>query len=146
MHLGIIRANTHEKSVKETVSENIKKARRTLYSLMTTGLHGENGLNPDTSIHILKTYVIPVLLYGLEILLPEKSNLQLLETYTRKIMKQILSLSTTTPDPVVYILSGLIPIEGQIHIKALTFLNSICLQDDTCVEKTIIKKTNFAEY
>jgi hypothetical protein len=32
------------------VDENIRKARRATYSLMGTGLHGENGLDPETSI------------------------------------------------------------------------------------------------
>ena len=50
-----------------TVDENIKKARHTAYSLMSAGFHGNNGLDPSTSIHILKTYVIPTITYGLEV-------------------------------------------------------------------------------
>ncbi len=129
-----------DNSIKETVCENIKKARRTLYSLMTAGVHGENGLDPATSIHLLKTFVNPVLLYGLEILLPDAVNVLLLERFFRKILKQILSLSTSTPDPIPYILSGLIPIEGMIHIKTLTFFNSVCLQENCNVEKQVLIK------
>jgi hypothetical protein len=33
-------------------------------------LHGENGIDPETSISLLRTYVLPILYYGLEILLP----------------------------------------------------------------------------
>ena len=44
IHTGIVRAKSHEESIKEPVSENIKKARRTLYSLMSSGVHAENGL------------------------------------------------------------------------------------------------------
>ena len=70
MHMGIMRsANTQESAVQE----NIKKARRTIYSLMGAGLHGENGLDPDTSIHLIQTYVIPILVYGLEVVLPTGS-------------------------------------------------------------------------
>ena len=61
MHMGIMRsANTQESAVQE----NIKKARRTIYSLMGARLHGENGLDPDTSIHLLQTYVYPGLWAG----------------------------------------------------------------------------------
>jgi hypothetical protein len=35
------------------------------YSLMGTGLHGENGLDPETSISLLKTYILPISTYGL---------------------------------------------------------------------------------
>jgi hypothetical protein len=37
---------------------------------MGAGLHGENGIDPETTISLLRTYVLPILYYGLEILLP----------------------------------------------------------------------------
>jgi hypothetical protein len=43
-HIGITRSDTN--SARTTVDENIRKARRATYSLMGTGLHGENGLDP----------------------------------------------------------------------------------------------------
>jgi hypothetical protein len=62
-HLGIQRSKTDKETIKNTVNENIKKARRTAHSLMFAGFHGNNGLDPSTSIHILKTYVIPTITY-----------------------------------------------------------------------------------
>ena len=50
------------------INERIKSARRTKYSLMNSRYHGTNGLSPMTSFQIYKTYVLPRLLYGLEIL------------------------------------------------------------------------------
>ncbi|CAC5414883.1 unnamed protein product [Mytilus coruscus] len=63
-HIGIQRA--YKDSASATTEENLKKARRSLYSLMTAGLHGENGLDPVTAISLVKTYIIPVMLYGLD--------------------------------------------------------------------------------
>jgi hypothetical protein len=59
--------------------------------------------------------VIPILTYGLEILLPSRTELQTLETFYRKILKQILSIPTNTADPAVYILAGAIPIESRLN-------------------------------
>jgi hypothetical protein len=42
------------------VEGNIKKARRSAYGLFGGGYHGNNGLDPDTLIHLLKTYITPV--------------------------------------------------------------------------------------
>ena len=69
-HIGIQKSETN--STHSTVNENIKKATRALYSLrlMGVGLHGENGIDPETTISLLRTYVLPILYYGLEILLP----------------------------------------------------------------------------
>jgi hypothetical protein len=64
--------------------------------------------------------VIPILTYGLEILLPSRTELQTLEIFYRKILKQILSIPTNTADPAVYILAGVIPIESRIHKLACT--------------------------
>ena len=50
MHMGLMRSSDTQESA---VRENIAKARRTLYSLMSSGLHGKNGLDPETSIHLL---------------------------------------------------------------------------------------------
>ncbi|VDI78956.1 Hypothetical predicted protein [Mytilus galloprovincialis] len=76
-HIGIQKCQKN--SAKLTAEENMKKARRSLYSLMGTGLHGKNGLDPGTAITILYTYVMPILTYGLEILLPSG---RILDYYT----------------------------------------------------------------
>jgi hypothetical protein len=34
---------------------------------MGAGLHGLNGVNPKVAIHLIQIYVMPRLLYGLEI-------------------------------------------------------------------------------
>ena len=139
-HLGIKRSKTDKTTVENTVNENIKKARRTAYSLMSAGFHGTNGLDPTTSIHLMKTYIIPILIYGLEVIIPDKKNLEKLEIFQKKMLKQILSLPQNTPDPVPYIISGLIPIEGLIHIRALTFLYSIFMLPNTASEKQIAQR------
>ena len=134
-HVGVTRSDTN--SAKAAIDENIQKARKTLYSLMATGLHGENGLDPETSIHLLRTYVLPVLLYGLDIYLPTSVELCTLETQFKKIIKHILSLPTTTADPAPFILSGLIPAEGLIHLRALTLFGNITRLDADSLEKRL---------
>ena len=81
---------------------------------MGTGLHGENGLDPETAISLLQTYVISVLVYGLEAIFPTGKALDTLEIQYKKLLKQILSLPSTTSDPAVYLLSGLLPAETLI--------------------------------
>ena len=56
VHVGVTR--TTKPNAEAAIEENIQKARRTLYSLMATGLHGENGLDPNSAIHLLRVYVM----------------------------------------------------------------------------------------
>ena len=135
-HLGIIRTTTMKHNIQTNVDENLTKARRSAYSLFGCGFHGHNGLDPESLLHIYKTYITPVLLYGMELLLPSSKPLEQLELFQKRILKQILSLPMSCPDPAVYILTGILPIEAQIHIKALTFFNNVCHQGE---KKTLRK-------
>ena len=116
VHVGVTR--TTKPNADAAIEENIQKARRTLYSLMATGLHGENGLDPNSAIHLLQVYVMPVLLYGLEVQLPNTKTCHPIKIFLKKTLKQILSLPITTADPAPYILSGILPAEAFIHQRA----------------------------
>ena len=90
MHMGIMRSAATEQSA---TRENVQKARRTLYILMSSGLHGENGLDPETAVHLKQTYVIPVLVYGMEVVLPKQKYVDMLEKFNKKFLKLILSVA-----------------------------------------------------
>lgn len=139
-HLGMKRCSTVRENTVENVEENIKKATRTVYSLIPSGLHGHNGLDPVTSIHLYKTYVLPVLLYGMELLVPKGSCLERLELFQKKFLKRILSLPPNTADVAVYLLSGLLPVEARIHLKVLIFFNNICNQSEDSIEKRLARR------
>ena len=99
VHLDIIRTTSLTENMTINVEENIKKARRSAYGLFGGGYHGNNGLDPDTLIHLFKTYITPVLLYGMELIIPKATPLTQLELFQKRMIKQILSLSTRTADP-----------------------------------------------
>ena len=104
---------------------------------MGLGLRGHNGLDPETSLHLLSIYVLPVLVYGLEVVLPKNSLIEKLERTYKQFIKHILSLPTTMADPAVYVLSGTVPIEAVIHKRALTLFGNICRLDDASIERQL---------
>ena len=63
---------------------------------MNTGLHGANGLSPEVSYQIYKIYVIPRLLYGLEIISLNKTQLDKINRYHLKTLRNIQSLPQRT--------------------------------------------------
>ena len=112
MHVGICQsADTDETAV----AENVKKARRTLYSLMSTGLHSENGLDPETSLHLYQIYVLPVLLYGMEVVFPRPKVMEVFDKFNKHNINHLLSLPVTAAHPAIYLLSGTLPIEAMTH-------------------------------
>ncbi|XP_063436398.1 uncharacterized protein LOC134717834 [Mytilus trossulus] len=137
-HIGIQRDATD--SAGSTIEANLKKARRSLYSLMHTGLHGENGLDPISAISMLQTFIFPIMFYGLEILLPTGKNIDLISKQYKRIIKQILSLPVNVADPAIYVISGLLPAEAVIHKKALILFGSICRAGCTSTEWKIAER------
>jgi hypothetical protein len=63
---------------------------------------------------------LPILTYGLEIVLPKGKNLDNINRQYKKCIKQILSLYINVADPAVFILDGILPIEAEIHMKDIT--------------------------
>ena len=111
---------------KEIDVDRIQIARRTVYALIGAGLHGFSGLNPRVSIHLINCYVIPRLLYGLDVIQLSASDVKNLNVYFNKLIKQIQHLPERTANAGALLLLGQIPIEGQIHKRMLcTFRNVI---------------------
>jgi hypothetical protein len=63
-HLGLMRNSDN----KIKVDERIRVGRKTIYALLGPGLHARQGTCPTISYKIWKTYVIPRILYGVEVL------------------------------------------------------------------------------
>ena len=125
-HLGIIREYNSKLSNEILIEERIKTARCTVYALMGAGLHGLNGVNPEVSISMWQTYVRPRLMYGLE------SVISKLELYQRKVLRQILHLPERVASCAIYILSGQLPLEADLHKRRLSLYRNIVRND--CIE------------
>ena len=63
-------------------------------------------LNPETSMHLLHTYVIPTIVYGLEAVNPTDRDMEPLEVQYRKILKQVFSMPDRVADVATYVLTG----------------------------------------
>ncbi len=114
VHLGI--HHTQAMNNKTTFQARIQSARKAAYSLMAPGLHGMNGIGPAASKKVWDTYVMPVLLHGLEALILTKKEIDQLEDYHQACMRQIQHLPDSTANSAVYLLIGSIPLECLLHI------------------------------
>ena len=84
--------------------------------------------------------ITPVLVYGMELIIPKATPLIQLELFQKRMQKRILSLPTRTADTAVHVLSGILPVEAQIHITALELFSSICNQADNSIEKNLARR------
>ena len=124
-HLGIKRDSVSNTGHSTTVEDRIKSARGCAYSLMGAGLHGENGGNPRVSLSLWNTYVLPRLTYGLDVLTLSNSEIQKLNQFHKRFLKQVMHLHERTADAAVYILSGQLPLVADLHKRVLGTLGSV---------------------
>lgn len=104
VHLGIDRS----KSPRPDIQKKVQLGRRTLYSLMGAGVYGGSGLNPVISAHLWKIYVLPRMLFGLEVQKCLLVDVAALEHFQRSTFRKI-NLSPKTRLfllCIVYLVSG----------------------------------------
>ena len=89
---------------------------------MGEGLYGMNRINPMISIHMIKCFVLPRLLYGLDVIRLTKTDIINLSTYFVQLPKQIQHLPVRTSTAAVLILAGQIQIEAEL-LKLSLFRN-----------------------
>ena len=117
-HLGLLRAEKAESTL--NISERISVARRTLYALIKTGVHGSNGLNPRISYRIYQAYVIPRLLYSLNVMSLSDTHINQLQRFHISTLRRIQSLPERTASSVVQLLLGALPIQAELHKRQLS--------------------------
>ncbi len=104
--------------------------RRTAYSLMAVGLHGQDGLNPIASLKIINTYVSPCMLYGLESILVTKTEEDILSIAHRALLRDIQSLPINTATEMVYLLPGALNLQAQLDMRRLSLTGAVARLDD----------------
>ena len=124
-HRGLIRTEKSETSF--NIAERINAARRTLYALIKTCVHGTSGLNPRISYKIYQVYVIPRLLYSLEVLPLTDTQIGHLHRFHISTLRRLQALPERTASSVVQLLLGELPIQAEIHKRQLSLLHSIVI-------------------
>ena len=75
-------------------------------------------------------YVLPRLLYGLEVLSLNKKQLDELEKFHLEALKNIQSLPTRTANSVTYLLLGALPLKAEMDRKQLGLFHSIVTSEN----------------
>jgi hypothetical protein len=146
-HLGITHKGIPSREHCHTtwVYNKLKGARRTVYGLMGTGLHGRNGVDPRTGICIYQAYALPKLLYGLDVNSITKTQLKSLEEFHLGMLRALQSLPERTATEAVYLLSGCLPVLGHVHMRKLSLVGAIARSEHTTLQTIAVRQCALKE-
>jgi hypothetical protein len=80
------------------------------------------------SYRIHHTYVLPRLIYGLEVLPLKEKHVENLEAFYRKSIRYVQSLPQRIATAAIYLLVGAIPIEAELHKRKCSLGSGIILE------------------
>ena len=107
-----------------------------LYSVFGAGFHGLNDLTPKTAANVWKVYIVPRLLYGLEVPKSYPSEIEKIEVYQRRTQTQLQHLPPGASNSTTYLLRGVLPIQAEIEKQMLTAFVRL-IRDPTTAEYNI---------
>ncbi len=111
------------------IQSKVSQARRTAYSLFGSGFHGHNGLDAHACLKLCSTYVVSVLVYGLEATSLSQKQYTQIDTFHKDLMRQIQSLPQNTATPAVLLLGGSLPARAILHMRLFSFYGNITRLD-----------------
>ena len=105
----------------EAMEDNIEKAKKGMHSLRSAS--AEKNIPIDCQIDLFEKTIEPILLYGAEIWGQE--NVEIIEKFRLKVLKQILGVRRTTPTYMVYGETGKLPLKTTIKKRIIQFWYNI---------------------
>ena len=134
-HLGQIVSGKSQEQ--KNVDLRIAKARKCLFGLLGSSFAFKCNLSPVLKLHIFRMYISPVMCSGLSSFALQKTQMEPLVLFERKLIKSILKLSSTAPTTAIYFLTGELPVEGKIHKDVFSNFFSIWNNPDTKIHELI---------
>ena len=77
------------------------------------------------ALRLEQIYGVPVLLSGLGSLVLKISEINIIESHQRSILRSLLRIPNKTPTPAVYFLAGSLPASALLHMRQFTLLGMI---------------------
>ena len=134
-HLDQIVSGTSQ--IQKNIDHRISKGRNALFSLLGSSFAFKCKLSPIVKLHLLKTFINPVLRTGLSTFSLRPHNIQPISVFHRKTLKSLLQLSITAPTPSIHFLTAELPIEAQIHQDVFSLFYSVWTNPQTKIYNII---------
>ena len=121
-HVGVVRS-VHGNG--PNIAARVSAHRGAVYGLLYAGLAKGHRANPHASLRVESVFGVSVLLSGLASLVLSTKEEQLIEHHYKVHLQRLLRLHQATPAPVVYFLSGCLPLPAQLHLRIFSLFGQL---------------------
>ena len=122
-HVGVLRSVSGNLP---HLHQRLVNHRKALASILFTGMTRKHRANPLASLRAEKIFGAPVLFSGAAALILSKSEIDIFAHHVKETVQNLLKLYPRTPDSFIFMMSGTLPGEAQLHFKQLTLFGMIC--------------------
>ena len=112
---------------------------------MKSVFHWSNGVEPKVSYKVYQSYIIPRLLYSIEVFKLNNTEIKMLNDFHVNVLRRIRPLPTRTALPAVHLLLGALPLEAELHKIHLSLLYSIINSNNQTFNQLIRRSIVFCE-
>ena len=98
---------------------------------MGAGFHGKSALKQSIKPSMWMKYVVPRITYGLEVLSLRRKDIDQLEAFQRRTMKQLQGLPNKTSDTAALALMGTLPISVCVEKNILSLFGRVVRDQDS---------------
>ena len=127
IHLGVPQAPTNQSNI--AVKIKIQNGLEMFYSLQDVLQSSLRGISPGANKFMVNTYIIQGFIYGLDTIIINPTDLDLLETKFRSIIRSLQSLPPSTPTPMIYLMMGILPAVAMRDIEILRLVGQLAICD-----------------
>ena len=113
------------------ILDRVTAHRRAMASFLHAGAAQHHRANPSATIQLERLYGSPVLLSGIASLVLNSKELGTVLRHHRVTLCRLQKLAKTTPDCVVYFLSGSLPSTALMHLRQLGLLGMLARLGDS---------------
>ena len=118
--------------------ERLSARKRAIFSILPAGLALKNNGNIAAALHIDRVFAIPVMLSGLNSLVLNRTERDILNRSHLNMLIRLLKLFDKTPHCFVFLTAGCLPAEVLLNLRILGLFGMICLLPDNIFYCTAI--------
>ena len=122
-HVGILRSVDGNGP---NISARLTAHRRAVFSVLHSGLARGHRANPAASLRVESVYGASVLLSGLATLVLTTKEENMLGHHYKVHVQRLLKLHQATPAPAVFLIAGVLPFPGQLHLRMFSLFGQLC--------------------